>query len=400
MDIFALIEEEQQRQASGINLIASENSVSDNVMRAMGSVFTNKYAEGYPGKRWYGGCAVTDRIEQYAIDKAKKLFGADHANVQPHSGTSANIGAYMALLKPGDKVLAFNLSHGGHLSHGAPFNLSGKFFQFIHYGVRKDDGLIDVDEVKRMFKEHKDIKLMVAGASSYPRAIDFEALASIAREHEAAFMADIAHISGLVATGRHPSPVACSDVVTMSTHKTLRGPRGGMVLCKEEHKSAVDRAIFPGSQGGPLEHIIAAKAVMLDEALQPDFKKYIDAVIAAAKELAKALAAINPKRYRVLTGGTDNHMVMIDVTGDGKLNGIQAEKTLEKQNIYINKNFIPYDPLPVTVTSGIRLGTPMIVSQGATAADMGRIAKLMDAALDGKDVAKDVSVFMKELAKR
>ena len=425
MDIFNTIAKEAQRQRASVNLIASENAVSDNVLRAMGSVLTNKYAEGYPGARWYGGCKFTDEIEAYAIEKAKKLFGAEHANVQPHSGTSANIAAYMTLLEPGDKVLAFNLSHGGHLSHGAAFNISGKFYKFVHYGVNRETGLIDVDEIHRLFKEHRDIKLMIAGASSYPRTIDFAQLAGIAREYGAMFMADIAHISGLVAAGLHPSPVGVADMVTMSTHKTIRGPRGGMVLCPEKHRKKLDRAVFPGSQGGPLEHVIAAKAVMLEEASKPEFKAYIAEVLASAKALTKALTDINPTRYRVISGGTDNHMVMVDVTGgllsspsggggesghsrEGGnpapaastatgLTGKSAEDLLGSQNIYVNKNFIPYDPLPNTVTSGLRLGTPMLVTQGARASDMPRIAELVDAALSGKDVRADVAAFMERL---
>lgn len=396
-DIFQLIEQERVRQATSINLIASENEVSANVLRALGTVFNNKYAEGYPGKRWYGGCKIADVIESHGIELAKTLFGAGHANLQPHSGTSANIAAYMALLEPGDKVLAFDLTHGGHLSHGAPFNISGKFYKFVHYGVRRDDGRIDVDQVKRLFAENPDIKLMVAGASSYPRQIDFAELAAIAKEHKAKFMADIAHISGLVAAREHPDPVPYADVCTMSTQKTIRGPRGGLIISKEKHASKVDRAVFPGSQGGPLVHVVAAKAIMLEEAAKPEYAAYIREVIAGAKELARVLPQLNSKRYRVITGGTENHMVMVDVTGDGKLNGKAAEDLLEAQGIYVNKNFIPYDPLPVTVTSGIRLGTPMLMSQGAKAKDMALVAQLIDDALNGADVREKVRTFMAEL---
>ncbi|MCA8938702.1 MAG: serine hydroxymethyltransferase [Planctomycetes bacterium] len=398
--VFELISKEAERQSQCINLIASENQTSTNVLRALGSVFTNKYAEGYPGKRWYGGCKFTDEVEAHAIRLAKQLFGSGAANVQPHSGTSANIAAYMTLINPGDKVLAFNLSHGGHLSHGAAFNFSGKFYNFVHYGVRQDDGLIDVDQIKRAFEEHKDIKLLVAGASSYPRAIDFEPLAQLARDNGALFMADAAHISGLVAAKLHPDPVPHADLVTMSTHKTIRGPRGGMVVGREEWASKLDRAVFPGSQGGPLEHVIAAKAIMLEEALEPAFREYIAEVIASAQALAAALSEISAKRFRVLTGGTDNHMVMIDVTGDSTLNGKRAEELLERQNIFINKNFIPYDTLPVTVTSGIRLGTPTLVTQGATRADMPRLAALIDRALSEGDVKAEVAAFMEELRQR
>jgi len=398
--IFDLIDQEGVRQATSINLIASENRASQAVVRAMGTVFNNKYAEGYPGKRWYGGCRIADVIEQHAIEGAKTLFGAEHANVQAHSGTSANIAAYMALIEPGSKVLAFDLTHGGHLSHGAPFNISGKMWKFLHYGVRREDQRIDTDQVRKLFAENKDIKLMVAGASSYPRKVEFAELAAIAREHGALFLADIAHISGLVAAGLHPDPVPVSDVCTMSTQKTIRGPRGGLILCRSKFASKIDRAVFPGSQGGPLMHVIAAKAIMLEEAQKPSFKTYMTEVLASAAELGRCIAESNPKRYRLITGGTDNHMVMIDVTGDGVLNGRRAEDLLEAQGIYANKNFIPYDSLPVTVTSGIRLGTPMIVSQGAVAADMPKVAELVLAALDGHDVQEKVRQFMEEVQAR
>jgi len=381
MDIFAAIEREQARQRDSINLIASENQVSERVLKALGTVLMNKYAEGYPGKRYYGGCVNVDAIESYACELAQKLFGADHANVQPHSGTQANMAAYLTLLKPGDKVLAFSLAHGGHLSHGAPFNFSGQFYNFVHYGVNKETGLIDEDEIHAQFKANPDIKLMVAGASSYPRAIDFERLGGIAKSHGAMLMADIAHISGLVAAKQHPDPVPYADAVTMSTHKTIRGPRGGLAMCRKEHAKKLDKAVFPGCQGGPLEHVIAGKAIMLEEASKPEFVAYIKEVLAAAKELAAALTEINPKRFRVLTGGTDNHMVLIDVTGEDGLNGQIAEQKLEKAGIYVNKNFIPFDPLPSSITSGIRIGTPMLVTQGYQASDMREIAEKMDKAL-------------------
>lgn len=381
MDIFAAIEREQARQRDSINLIASENQVSERVLKALGTVLMNKYAEGYPGKRYYGGCAVVDEIESYAIELAKKLFGADHANVQPHSGSQANMSAYLTLLKPGDKVLAFSLAHGGHLSHGAPFNFSGQFYNFVHYGVNKETGLIDEDEIHAQFKANPDIKLMVAGASSYPRAIDFEKLHGIAESYGAKLMADVAHISGLIAAKQHPDPIPYAEVVTMSTHKTIRGPRGGMALCKGEHAKKLDKAVFPGCQGGPLEHVIAGKAVMLEEASKPEFTQYIKDVLEAARLLAKSLTEINPKRFRVLTGGTDNHMVLIDVTGEEGMNGQIAEQKLEKAGIYVNKNFIPFDPLPSSVTSGIRIGTPMLITQGFKVSDMPEIAEKMDRAL-------------------
>ncbi|MCA8915696.1 MAG: serine hydroxymethyltransferase [Planctomycetes bacterium] len=394
-----LISRERERQTHSINLIASENFVSDYVKNTMGTVFTNKYAEGYPGKRWYGGCEFTDQIEQHAIDLARNLFKAEHANVQPHSGTQANLASYLALIKPGDKVLAFKLEHGGHLSHGAPFNASGKYYKFVHYGVSKDTGLIDMDEYTSLLKEHGDIKLVVTGASSYPRAIDFAAMARLAREHGAKFMADVAHISGLVAAGEHQSPVPVADTVTMSTHKTIRGPRGGMILSTAKMASKVDRGVFPGSQGGPLVHIIAAKAAMLEEASKPEFKKYIQQVIKNAQAMAKAFSEINAKRYRVLTGGTDNHMVMVDITGTGK-NGLEIERMLGEQSIYVNKNFIPYDPLPVTETSGIRVGSPMVTTLGAVEADMVKIVQMIDKAISGENVSAEAHAFMKELAAR
>ncbi len=394
-----LIHAERERQTHSINLIASENFVSDYVLRAMGTVFTNKYAEGYPGKRWYGGCEFTDQIEQHAIDLARQLFKAEHANVQPHSGTQANLAAYMAMLKPGDKVLAFKLEHGGHLSHGAPFNASGKFYQFIHYGVSRDTGLIDLDEYAQLLKDNPEVKLVVTGASSYPRAIDFERMAGLAREHGALFMADIAHISGLVATGDHQSPVPHADMVTMSTHKTIRGPRGGMALCTAKWASKLDRAVFPGGQGGPLVHVIAAKAAMLEEALRPEFKAYQKQVVANARAMAAAFEGLNSTRYKVLTGGTDNHMVMVDITGTGKT-GIEIENLLGEQKIYVNKNFIPYDPLPVTQTSGIRVGTPLLTTLGANEKDMVRVTELIDQAISGENVAAEVQKFMHDLAQR
>ncbi|MCG3185110.1 MAG: Serine hydroxymethyltransferase [Planctomycetes bacterium] len=394
-----LITRERERQTHSINLIASENFVSDYVKRTMGTVFTNKYAEGYPGKRWYGGCEFTDQVEQHAIDLAKELFKAEHANVQPHSGTQANLAAYLAMIKPGDKVLAFKLEHGGHLSHGAPFNASGKYYKFVHYGVNRDTGLIDMDEYAALLKEHGDIKLVVTGASSYPRAIDFARMAKLAREHGALFMADVAHISGLVAAGEHQSPVPVADVVTMSTHKTIRGPRGGMIVCSGKYASKIDRGVFPGCQGGPLVHIIAAKAAMLEEALKPEFKQYIRQVIKNAQAMAKAFQQLDGKKYRVLTGGTDNHMVMVDISGTGK-NGIQIERLLGEQSIYVNKNFIPYDPLPVTETSGIRVGSPLLTTLGAKEADMVQVVQLIDKAIRGDKVTAEVHKFMQDLMAR
>jgi glycine hydroxymethyltransferase len=305
----------------------------------------------------------------------------------------------MAMLKPGDKVLAFKLEHGGHLSHGAPFNASGKFYQFIHYGVNRDTGLIDLDEYVQLLKDNPEIKLVVTGASSYPRAIDFERTGKLAREHGALFMADIAHISGLVATGEHQSPVPFADMVTMSTHKTIRGPRGGMVVCTAKWASKLDRAVFPGGQGGPLVHVIAAKAAMLEEALRPDFKAYQKQVVANARAMAAAFEGLGSTRYKVLTGGTDNHMVMVDITGTGKT-GIEIENLLGEQKIYVHKNFIPYDPLPVTQTSGIRVGTPLLTTLGANEQDMVRVTELIDQAITGENVAAEVQKFMHDLAQR
>ena len=397
--IHELIASERDRQTNNINLIASENYVSEYVQNAMGTAFTNKYAEGYPGKRWYGGCEFTDQIEQHAIDLAKEVFGAEHANVQPHSGTQSNLAAYLALINPGDKVLAFKLEHGGHLSHGAPFNASGKFYDFVHYGVSRDTGLIDMDEYERLLKENPDIKLVVAGASSYPRAIDFEKMASMAKAQGAKFMADIAHISGLVAAGEHQSPVPFSDAVTMSTHKTIRGPRGGMIVCPKKRANKIDRAVFPGCQGGPLVHVIAAKAAMLEEASKPEFKTYIQNTIKNAKALAAAFMGIEGDKYKVLTGGTDNHMVMIDISGTGK-NGLEVENIMGEQGMYVNKNFIPYDPLPNSETSGIRIGSPLLTSMGANEEDMGRVVTWIDKAVSGENVSNEVHAFMKELGER
>ncbi|MBP9891839.1 MAG: serine hydroxymethyltransferase [Planctomycetes bacterium] len=399
MNILELVQREGERQTSSLNLIASENYVSSYVKQVLGTVFTNKYAEGYPGKRWYGGCEFTDQVEQHAIDLAKQLFKADHANVQPHSGTQANLSAYFAMLNPGDKVLAFKLEHGGHLSHGAPFNASGKFYKFVHYGVRKEDGLIDEAEYVAQLDAHPDIKLVVTGASSYPRAINFEKLGAIAKERGKLFMADIAHISGLVAAGVHQSPMPVSDFVTMSTHKTIRGPRGGMVLCSKKWASKLDRAVFPGTQGGPLVHVVAAKAAMLEEALKPEFVSYQKQVVANAKAMAKAFTEINPTRYRVITGGTDNHMVMVDITGTGK-NGKEIEDLVGAQGVYVNKNFIPYDPRPNTETSGMRVGTPMVTTLGAREKDMARIVQFIDKAISGENVRKEVSAFMAEIEGR
>ena len=364
-EVFAAVLAETRRQASHLELIASENFVSEAVLEAMGSVFTNKYAEGYPGKRYYGGCEFTDVVETLAIERVKQLFGADHSNVQPHSGTQANVAVYMTVLSPGDTMLGMNLSHGGHLTHGHPMNFSGKMYRVVPYGVDKETETIDYDELEKLAHEHKP-KLIVVGASAYPRILDFERIAKIAASAGSLIMADIAHIAGLVAVGEHPSPVPYCDFVTSTTHKTLRGPRGGMILCKERFAKDVDKLVFPGTQGGPLVHIIAAKAVCFREALQPEYKSYIQQVIKNAKILA---ATIKDRGYRIVSGGTDNHLMLVDVFSKG-ITGKQAEKALERAGITVNKNTIPYDTNPPMVTSGVRLGTPALTTRGMKEEDM------------------------------
>lgn len=359
---------EFKRQQRNIELIASENIVSPAVMAAMGSVLTNKYAEGYPAKRYYGGCEFVDIVENIAIERAKKIFGADHANVQPHSGAQANMAVYFALINPGDTVLGMNLAHGGHLTHGSPVNMSGKLYNFVPYGVN-DDGFIDYEELRRIAIENQP-KLIVAGASAYPRKIDFEKIGAIAKEVGAYFMVDMAHIAGLVATGAHMSPVPYADVVTTTTHKTLRGPRGGMILCKKELAKAIDKAVFPGSQGGPLEHVIAAKAVCFGEALSEDFKKYIDQVVKNCAALAEALME---KGFKLVSNGTDNHLMLLDLR-NFEITGKELEKRLDEVYITVNKNSIPNDPQGPFTTSGIRIGTAAVTSRGFVEEDMKVIA--------------------------
>ena len=370
---------ETERQAGGLELIASENFVSEAVLEAMGSVFTNKYAEGYPGRRYYGGCEYTDVVERLAIDRAKQIFGAEHANVQPHSGSQANQAVYLAVLQPGDTVLGMDLSHGGHLTHGHPLNLSGKLYRFHAYGVRKDDETLDYEALARSAAEHRP-KLIVCGASAYPRTIDFERIASIAKSVGAKVMADIAHVAGLVATGRHPSPVPHCEFVTTTTHKTLRGPRGGLILCKAEYAKEIDKVLFPGVQGGPLVHIVAAKAVAFREALTPEYREYIDRVIANAQALAAAMVA---EGYRIVSGGTDNHLFLMDVFSKG-ITGKVGEKALESAGITVNKNTIPFDPNPPMVASGIRVGTPAVTTRGMGVGEMKEIASLIARALDAR----------------
>jgi glycine hydroxymethyltransferase len=368
-EIAEILREEGRRQGTGLELIPSENFVSEAVLEAMGSVLTNKYAEGYPGKRYYGGCEFADRAEQLAIDRAKALFGAEHANVQSHSGTQANISVYMAALQLGDTVMGMNLAHGGHLTHGHPLNFSGKMYKFIPYGVSKDTETIDYDELDRLAREHKP-KMIVAGASAYSRIIDFPRMAEIARAVGALFFVDMAHIAGLVAGGMHPSPVPHADFVSTTTHKTLRGPRGGLVLCKAQYAKELDRITFPGTQGGPLMHIIAAKAVCLKEAADPGFREYAQQIVANARKLAAEIAKAG---FRIVTGGTDNHLFLIDLYSRG-VTGKDAQPALDRAGITVNKNSIPFDPTPPMTAGGIRLGTPAITTRGMREPEMERIA--------------------------
>ncbi|SHK15576.1 serine hydroxymethyltransferase [Hathewaya proteolytica DSM 3090] len=371
-EVGTAIEKELSRQRRNIELIASENIVSEPVMEAMGTVLTNKYAEGYPGKRYYGGCEFVDVVENIAIERAKKLFGADHVCVQPHSGASANIAVYFALLKPGDTVMGMNLEHGGHLTHGSPVNISGTYFNFIPYDIDKEKGTIDYDEVRRLAKEHKP-KMIVAGASAYPREIRFDIFADIAKEVGAYLFVDMAHIAGLVAAGLHQNPVPYADVVTTTTHKTLRGPRGGMIMCKEELAKKINKAIFPGTQGGPLMHIIAAKAVCFGEALKPEFKEYQNQVIKNAKVLSEELMK---QGFNLISGGTDNHLMLLDLR-NMNITGKELEHNLDEVYITVNKNTIPNDPQSPFVTSGIRIGTPAVTTRGFKEPEMIKIAELV-----------------------
>ena len=368
--VAAAMEQELGRQRDHIELIASENFVSPAVMAAMGSHLTNKYAEGYPGKRYYGGCQYVDIVENLARERACQLFGADHANVQPHSGAQANIAVYFALLEPGDTILGMNLSHGGHLTHGSPVNMSGKYFNIVPYGVRESDETIDYDALRELALEKKP-KLIVAGASAYPRIIDFKKFREIADECGALLMVDMAHIAGLVAAGEHPSPVPYADIVTTTTHKTLRGPRGGMILCKAKYAKAIDKAIFPGTQGGPLEHVIAGKAVCLGEALTDEFKAYQHQIILNAQALAEGFQKAG---LRMVSGGTDNHLILINLTGTG-VTGKELEKRLDAANITVNKNTVPFETLSPFITSGIRVGTPAVTSRGMKEPEMACIAE-------------------------
>lgn len=384
-DIAKAIEDEVGRQRGKIELIASENFVSPAVMEAMGTPLTNKYAEGYPGKRYYGGCEYVDIVETLAIERAKEIFGAEHANVQPHSGAQANNAVYFAVLSPGDTMLGMNLAHGGHLSHGSPVNISGKYYNVVPYGVRKDTCTIDYDELRKIALESKP-KLIIAGASAYPRTIDFKAFREIADEAGAYLMVDMAHIAGLVAAGLHPNPVPYAHFVTTTTHKTLRGPRGGMILCKAEFAKMINSAIFPGTQGGPLMHIIAAKAVALKEVQSYSFKEYQAQILKNASALAKSLA---DKGYSIVSGGTDNHLMLVDLTSKG-ITGKQAQYDLDEAMITVNKNAVPFDTQSPFVTSGIRLGTPAVTTRGMKEKDMADIAEFIDMVLS--DPSKNISV--------
>ncbi len=394
--VYKAIRGETARQKNTIELIASENFVSPAVLEAVGSVLTNKYAEGYPGKRYYGGCKYVDVVEQLAIDRLKQIYGCEHANVQPHSGASANFAVYFALLSPGDTILGMNLSHGGHLTHGSPVNVSGKYFNVAAYGVDSASGRIDYDEVQRIAEESRP-KIIVAGASAYPRVIDFARFREIADSVGAYLMVDMAHIAGLVAAGLHPSPVPYADVVTSTTHKTLRGPRGGIILCKESLAKAIDKAIFPGTQGGPLEHVIAGKAVAFGEALKPEFAAYQRQIVANAQALADRLMA---NGIKLVSGGTDNHLMLLDFTSTD-ITGLEVEQNLERAGITVNKNTVPGEQRKPSVTSGIRVGTPSVTTRGMTEIEMTSIADMITSIVnDGKSAIPAVKKQVAELVKR
>ena len=377
-EIASAISAELGRQQSHIELIASENFTYPAVLEAQGSVLTNKYAEGYPGRRWYGGCEFVDKVELLAIERAKRLFGAEHANVQPHSGSQANFAVYTSVLQPGDKILAMNLSHGGHLTHGNPANFSGKLYQVVAYGVREDNGLIDYDQMAEVALRERP-KMITVGASAYSRVIDFARMGEIARASGALLFADVAHIAGLIVSGLHPSPVPHADFVTTTTHKTLRGPRGGLVLCRAAHAKALDSAVFPGAQGGPLMHVIAAKAVCFNECLKPEFRTYSEQIITNARALSAAMAS---RGYRIVSGGTDNHLLLVDLRGNlPELTAKKAQETLDLANITCNKNTVPFETRSPFQASGIRLGTPAVTTRGMTEADMAEIAELIDTVL-------------------
>ncbi|APF28490.1 serine hydroxymethyltransferase [Clostridium botulinum] len=396
LTLLGMIKKEEERQEYNIELIASENFTSLSVMEAMGSLLTNKYAEGYPHKRYYGGCEFVDEVEDLAKERLKKLFGAEHANVQPHSGSQANMAVYMSVLQPGDTILGMDLSHGGHLTHGSPVNFSGKLYNFISYGVDKETETIDYELLKKIALENKP-KMIVAGASAYPRIIDFQKIREICDEVDAYMMVDMAHIAGLVATGLHPSPVPYADFVTTTTHKTLRGPRGGAILCKEEYAKAVDKAIFPGIQGGPLMHIIAAKAVCFGEALKEDYKEYMEQVVKNTKVLGEEL---NNYGFRLISGGTDNHLLLIDLTNKN-ITGKDAEKLLDSVGITVNKNTIPFETLSPFVTSGIRIGTPAVTTRGFKEEEMKKIAYFMNYSIEHREEnLSQIKEQVKEICKK
>ncbi len=394
IQVYDAIMKELNRQRNKIELIASENFVSPSVMEAMGSYLTNKYAEGYPAHRYYGGCEYVDIVEDLARDRVKEIFGAEHANVQPHSGAQANMAVYAALLQPGDTVLGMNLSHGGHLTHGSKVNASGKLYNFIPYGLNEKNGRIDYDEVERLALEHKP-KLILAGASAYPRIIDFERFREIADKVGCYFMVDMAHIAGLVAAGLHPNPVEYADVVTSTTHKTLRGPRGGLILCKEKYAQVIDKAIFPGTQGGPLMHVIAAKAVCFKEALKPDFKTYQEQIIKNSAVLAEELLKLN---FNLVSGGTDNHLILIDLRNK-HITGKELETKLDDVGITVNKNAVPFDTEKPSITSGIRIGTPAVTTRGFKEDDMKEIAQLINMVVENKNV-EEIKQRVKKLCEK
>ena len=379
-DIYNAIQNETRRQASGLELIASENFTYEAVLETAGSVFTNKYAEGYPGRRYYGGCEYADVVENLAIERAKALFGAEHVNVQPHSGSQANMAVYLTVLKPGDTILGMNLSHGGHLTHGHPKNFSGKYYKIIPYGVRRDTEQIDYDELSALAHEHKP-KLIIAGASAYPRTIDFERIGKVARETGSLFMVDIAHIAGLVAAGVHPSPVPHADFVTSTTHKTLRGPRSGMVMCREPFAKALNEAVFPEMQGGPLVHIVAGKAICFKEAATEEFREYQRQVVRNARALSEAIAK---RGFRIVSGGTDNHLMLVDVFSKG-INGRQAEQALDRAAITISRSTLPFDPNPPLKPSGVRIGTPAVTTRGMREAEMALIGNWISDVLEASE---------------
>lgn len=390
--VYEAIRMETEREREKLLLIASENYASRAVLEAQGSVFTNKYAEGYPGRRYYGGCEYADIVENLAIERARELFGAEHVNVQPHSGTQANMAVYLSMLEPGDVIMGMDLRHGGHLSHGAKVNFSGMLYKNVPYGVDRETGYLDYESMRELALEHRP-RMIVVGASAYSRVLDFEKCGEIAREAGAYLMADIAHIAGLVAAGIHPSPFPHADFVTTTTHKTLRGPRGGMIMCGKEHARAVDKMIFPGIQGGPLVHVIAAKAVAFKEALTPEFRKYQEAVVRNAQRLARELAH---RGYRIVSGGTDNHLMLVDLTNKG-ITGKEAEDALDRAGITLNKNAIPFDERPPAVTSGIRLGTPSVTTRGMGEDEMARVADIIDGVLNCVGDDKAITRFLDEV---